>query len=367
MVGCGLHRMDERRPGETRCFRATSSRSCQASSASTIFGSRRHARHKPLSPPRHGIEAFCYWHYWFAGRRLLERPFQEVLDSGQPASGVLSRMGEPALDDDLDRGPQRPRRADVSRRGDHERHFRRPPSGVSETSATSASTVGRSSSVYRPSDLPDAGRFADQWRRLAAQAKDCPACISSARRRTAGAPRFRALMPRCIPRLYDVYPRAMVPGRLGPRLDRALRRRPKTYPYAALAGVVREPSRLPHPGASDGGVELGQHPALRATRLRAHRIDAPAVRGSAVPCDRQHRTAAARATHTFLKSWNEWAEGNYVEPDRRARDAYLRAVAAAVYGHGTAAHPARSCDRWLVARPHGSGAPTAKHAGAATA
>ena len=32
-----------------------------------------------------GIEGFCYWHYWFGnGRMLLERPFQEVLDSGKP-------------------------------------------------------------------------------------------------------------------------------------------------------------------------------------------------------------------------------------------------------------------------------------------
>ena len=32
-----------------------------------------------------GIEGFCYWHYWFGGgRRLLERPFQEVLASGRP-------------------------------------------------------------------------------------------------------------------------------------------------------------------------------------------------------------------------------------------------------------------------------------------
>lgn len=32
----------------------------------------------------YSVEAFCYWHYWFAGRRILERPFEEVLQSGQP-------------------------------------------------------------------------------------------------------------------------------------------------------------------------------------------------------------------------------------------------------------------------------------------
>lgn len=32
-----------------------------------------------------GIEGFCYWHYYFGdGKRLMERPFAEVLDSGNP-------------------------------------------------------------------------------------------------------------------------------------------------------------------------------------------------------------------------------------------------------------------------------------------
>ena len=32
-----------------------------------------------------GIEGFCYWHYWFGGgKELLERPFNEVVESGKP-------------------------------------------------------------------------------------------------------------------------------------------------------------------------------------------------------------------------------------------------------------------------------------------
>ena len=32
-----------------------------------------------------GVEGFMYWHYWFGnGRRVLERPFEEVLSSGKP-------------------------------------------------------------------------------------------------------------------------------------------------------------------------------------------------------------------------------------------------------------------------------------------
>ncbi len=33
---------------------------------------------------QHGIYGFCYWHYWFAGKRLLEKPFNEVVRSKRP-------------------------------------------------------------------------------------------------------------------------------------------------------------------------------------------------------------------------------------------------------------------------------------------
>lgn len=32
----------------------------------------------------YGVYGFCYWHYWFSGKRILERPFIEMVESGKP-------------------------------------------------------------------------------------------------------------------------------------------------------------------------------------------------------------------------------------------------------------------------------------------
>lgn len=31
-----------------------------------------------------GVDCFCYWHYWFNGRKLMERPFEDMIKSGEP-------------------------------------------------------------------------------------------------------------------------------------------------------------------------------------------------------------------------------------------------------------------------------------------
>ena len=33
---------------------------------------------------RYGIYGFCYYYYWFSGRKILERPIEEVLKTGEP-------------------------------------------------------------------------------------------------------------------------------------------------------------------------------------------------------------------------------------------------------------------------------------------
>ena len=33
---------------------------------------------------QYGLDGFCYYHYWFAGKQLLKRPVAEILSSGKP-------------------------------------------------------------------------------------------------------------------------------------------------------------------------------------------------------------------------------------------------------------------------------------------
>ena len=32
----------------------------------------------------YGIYGFCYYHYWFNGKQLMERPIKEILETGKP-------------------------------------------------------------------------------------------------------------------------------------------------------------------------------------------------------------------------------------------------------------------------------------------
>lgn len=281
----------------------------------------------------YGIEGFCYWHYWFAGRRLLERPFAEVLKSGEPdfpfclawanetwtgiwhgaANKLLVEQTYPGLDD-------------------HERHFNYLLSAFSDERYIKVDGKPLYL-VYRPHKLPDAKRVTDFWRELALKAGlkglHLVACLHNEDAWDPAQMGFDAVNISNQIKITEVTPPTWT-GRLVSSL-RMRYRKALGYPlhiYAykdamrhfldgARPHIECYPSVVPGwdntPRSGTRGVVLhGSTPELFQEHLR-EAID----RVSSLPVE--HRLV-------FVKSWNEWAEGNYLEPDLRFGRRYLEAV-----------------------------------------
>jgi lipopolysaccharide biosynthesis protein len=297
-----------------------------------------------------GIEGFVYYHYWFAGKRLLDRPFSEVVTSGRPKlpfgicwanqtwSGIWHGAPNRVLIEQTYPGD-----------ADYEQHFLALLDAFSDERYI---RVDRKPIfiVYRPLELSDPLRFIELWRNLAAKnglrglhfvAHLLPPELDwDYRVRGFDAAlvtnTFKAFN---IPRRVIARRRMAKPGwglRQG-RLAKYLAHH-ASLPLRQLLGgfgnvVLYEdamlffadwngdpdfyPSAIPNwdntPRSGSRGVVLHEStPELFGTHLRAV-IASVADRAP----DRQL---------VFIKSWNEWAEGNYLEPDQKFGRRYLEVV-----------------------------------------
>ncbi len=315
----------------------------------------------------HGIEAFCYWHYWSAGRRLLERPFNAVLKDREPDfpfclawanhSWTASWVGRPweMIADQSYPG-----------RTDYEQHFDALRDAFADDRYVTVD--GKPLFVvFRPEQLYEPQMFTDCWRERSLKAgfkglhllgivnatqdatklgfdgsipKGIGELLSllpaSTRRKDDWRRRSRVLLER--PQLAFVHQaiarstRPRLPDVLQGAHDKLSERLllPMTSSYAdVIASVLQEkelpPSRYPcvvpnwdnTPRLGRWGTVLHESsPELFARHLR-HAVNLLADRSSE---DRL----------LFLKSWNEWAEGNYLEPDERYGRGYLEALRAEI-------------------------------------
>jgi lipopolysaccharide biosynthesis protein len=278
---------------------------------------------------RYGIEGFCYYHYWFAGRRILERPFIEVLQSGNPdfpfcfcwANATWSGIwyGEPnrVLIEQTYPG-----------RADHEAHFRAllPAFADPRYIRVEGKPIFL---IFQPTELPDAAATLALWRAMAADAGLGGLHIVGMSFSHDWDPIANGFDARI------TQPGWSIRHRISPRQPlRWMRSKAEiwrglpaiqSYQYFLETQMPTRPSNdawypcLTHawdntPRSGRNGVVL-----VGATPELFHRALNTAI------STLEHRPPDQRLL--FLKSWNEWAEGNHLEPDLRFGTGFLQAVA----------------------------------------
>lgn len=286
----------------------------------------------------HGIEGFCYWYYWFAGKQLLERPFAEVLHTGEPDYPFCLAWANQSWTGTWHGAPERMLiEQNYPGKKDEEDHFKLVLNAFADERYLRID--GKPIFVvFAPWDLPDPRSFTDHWRELAVKAG-----LKGLHLVGHGLPSwkpnkdgFDASVLSNLTRIFRVTNRATRSmldkvSKLVMRSDiRDLRRialsRPKVYQYAeaikhATPTLDRSGNQYPvvipswdnTPRSGNRGVVLHEStPELFRNHLK---------------------TAISQVIHRdldrrliFIKSWNEWAEGNYLEPDSRYGKAYLEVI-----------------------------------------
>jgi hypothetical protein len=291
----------------------------------------------------HGVEGFCYWHYWFGGERLLERPFQEVLESGKPDFPFCLGWANETWGGFWSGGDEKLIIKEQTYPGedDYRRHFEallpafRDPRYVRVDGKPLFL-------IYQPKKIPHCAGMIDYWQRLAAAAglpgvhfvahadyhnREWPAMDHGFDALTVW-PLGRVttqrnyLWTRRLKRLCD---RRRLPWLrkvsevLWPGLDRV-------YDYAEIwpQFSLPMPKGVPsYPMIVPGWDTTARY---REKAIILHNSTPELFRAHARQILSSVRDRPADSRIVFLKSWNEWAEGNYVEPDQKFGDAFLRVL-----------------------------------------
>ena len=275
------------------------------------------------------ISGFCYWHYWFGGSRLLERPFTEVLESGEPDFPFCLGWANESWAGVWHGNPDQILiQQSYPGRVDEEAHFRlvEPAFRDPRYLRIDGKPIFY---VYKPRLIPECSRFVEHWQNLAVKAglggvyfigEDVYIDNDPWDYRGNG---FDAVVPNSPGVAFlRLAKKRFLRRYLLPRLIHKLRRYPVLLPYRDFIehnrvqpehdnfypNVVSNWDNTPRVGRR-GFVLTRPTPGLFKQQLQR------AIQQV------EHRPVEHRLV--FVKSWNEWAEGNYLEPDQRHGRAYL--------------------------------------------
>lgn len=280
----------------------------------------------------YGIEGFLYWHYWFNGRRILERPFNEVLADGKPDfpfclgwaneswTGIWHGLKDKTLIKQTYPGEE-----------DYISHFKIILPAFKDNRYI---TVDEKPIflIYNPSDIPNCQSFIDLWQKLAKSNK-LPGIyfVALSRNPDEETEQFINMgfdgihSQRIGSAVQKLKEKPLL--KIQESLLKLINNRKNTsFGIFQYKDIIKElintndrtkniyPMIIPNwdnsPRSGDRSLIFeNSTPEL----FRQHIKSVFSLIKDKPP---QHRIV-------FIKSWNEWAEGNYLEPDRKYGRRYL--------------------------------------------
>lgn len=280
-----------------------------------------------------GIEGFCYWHYWFAGRRLLNRVFDEVVESGKPdypfclcwanhswmaktwkpnvPNSMLIEQTYPGVKDYID-------------------HFYAMLPAFKDKryiKVDGKCLFG----IFEPKDFPDTQLFIDTWNKLShengLEGFYFFALVQGMKKYQSFNPSiYNMIVYDCTIDAYRIFERSYIQKVI--RKINLLLHRPflisyDNYTKMSINRYLQDTSLTPCIDPDFDHTPRSSYKWVIFKNSTPQKWESLCKKCAEIITNRKDNNP-----FIFIKSWNEWGEGNYLEPDQKFGSAYLDATKA---------------------------------------
>jgi hypothetical protein len=277
---------------------------------------------------KHGIYGFCYYYYWFEGRRILERPLEEILASGKPdfpfcicwANETWSRRWDGSENEIL-----------LKQNHNFENDIKFIHDVIPLFRDSRYIRIGGAPVlvIYRTELFPNPLKTAEIWRKICREEGigEIHLCAVES---------FGFNSPLDIG--YDSSVQFPPHGITSDEISRTVNDLDiefagKIYDYEEVVAseINKEAPLYPrYPGVMCGWDNTARRKKNSHIFLNASPDLYEVWLRSAV--DRAKESLAPEHQFVFINAWNEWAEGTYLEPDKKNGYGYLQATKRAMTG-----------------------------------
>jgi lipopolysaccharide biosynthesis protein len=288
---------------------------------------------------QYGVHGFCYYHYWFSGRRILERPMNAMVASGRPDFPFCLCWANENWTRRWDGRDQEVLLKQVYSPADDLRHIRslipifKDPRYIKVKGKPFFL-------IYRIGHLPEPVETIRRWQEEAVKA-GLPGVYLANVENFDGDHGAAARLPldaavefapdwKCLGR--RVTPAFFLPGFLRNRITKSVWSKHRVFNYDAMRRhMLAKPgvSYLRYPGVTPSW----DNSARSKENAIIIRDATPESYGSWLKeVVERFNPPSPEENFVFINAWNEWAEGNHLEPCRKWGRGYLEATKRALEG-----------------------------------